>query len=64
MELMSEDERPEPEEEKSSARITFHGPAGPPMAESYRDAKFKAWVSEVDARYLERQYVARHINRA
>ncbi|MFB4307006.1 hypothetical protein [Actinomadura sp. GTD37] len=36
----------------------------PPMADSYRDARFHAWVDEVNARYLQRQYAARHINRA
>jgi len=36
----------------------------PPLADFYHDAKFHAWVGEVNRSYLQRQYAARHINRA
>ena len=68
---MSEDERTDEQPvvntatpKESRPQINFTSPFESPMADSYRDAKFRTWVSEVDARYLQRQYAARHINRA
>lgn len=69
---MSEDERTDepttvnvrPTDEQPRPQINITSPFESPMADSYRDAKFRAWVTDVDARYLARQYAARHINRA
>lgn len=58
---MSKDER---DDEQQAPIVQTVVNIHPPMADSYRDAKFRTWVGEVDRGYLQRQYAARHINRA
>lgn len=58
---MSEDDR---DDEQQPPIVQTVVNIHPPMADSYRDPQFRAWVADVDRAYLQRQYAARHISRA
>ncbi len=58
---MSEDDR---DDEQQAPIVQTVVNIYPPMADSYRDPQFHAWVAKVNRSYLQRQYAARHISRA